>query len=415
VIYPNITGNTLPKEITTYYVRNAQGSVMATYEKKHYNNNTEELFLQEQYLYGSSRLGMRQTNLLLAKTGENVDIDPAKSGRVLGEKLFELTGHTGNVLAVVSDKRLANNEPDVVSASDFYPFGMQMSGRAYKSDVYKYGFTGHEKVDEITGASGTVYLTETRLLDTRLGIWRGVDELSRKYPSLSPYAYCANNPLIFKDTDGRKLQTAIDNLPLITGTLTAQEAQYVSLDNDGYISLENLQRGMQKLGQVGGNYSALLTIVQSDKVVEFSAPMGVSACNVLGETVNNSDMAFPFNDPSFYDGEYELVSIGIALTPFSHNWTENDKLQKQKLLPSQQYHSNNDNYQVQMNGRGKQHTFKTLVEGTAHELYGHTLFMLQGKDALHYYEEGRDANEELARQYRDRVEEASRNYDEQNR
>lgn len=36
-----------------------------------------------------------------------------------------------------------------------------------------------------------------------VSIWLSVDPLSDKYPSLSPYAYCANNPVIYIDPDGR--------------------------------------------------------------------------------------------------------------------------------------------------------------------------------------------------------------------
>jgi len=32
-----------------------------------------------------------------------------------------------------------------------------------------------------------------------------VDPMSDKYPSLSPYAYCAGNPVVLKDTDGRDI------------------------------------------------------------------------------------------------------------------------------------------------------------------------------------------------------------------
>jgi len=35
------------------------------------------------------------------------------------------------VLVVVSDKKGSDNEPNVVSVSDYYPFGMQMPGRIY--------------------------------------------------------------------------------------------------------------------------------------------------------------------------------------------------------------------------------------------------------------------------------------------
>ena len=35
--------------------------------------------------------------------------------------------------------------------------------------------------------------------------WLSVDPLSDKYPSMSPYAYCANNPVILVDPDGRDI------------------------------------------------------------------------------------------------------------------------------------------------------------------------------------------------------------------
>ena len=44
---------------------------------------------------------------------------------------------------------------DVVSHSDYYPFGMVMPGRYREDDGYRYGFNGEEMDDEIRGSKGT--------------------------------------------------------------------------------------------------------------------------------------------------------------------------------------------------------------------------------------------------------------------
>ncbi len=76
---------------------------------------------------------------------------------VLGQKQYELTDHLGDVLATISDKRstdsltgdtvttgavdtVASWKPVVVTATDYYPFGMQMPGR-YLSDTSTHCYT----------------------------------------------------------------------------------------------------------------------------------------------------------------------------------------------------------------------------------------------------------------------------------
>lgn len=42
-------------------------------------------------------------------------------------------------------------------------------------------------------------------------IWLSVDPLAEKYPSMSPYVYCANNPVMYYDPDGRKIWVVGEN------------------------------------------------------------------------------------------------------------------------------------------------------------------------------------------------------------
>ncbi len=103
-----------------------------------------------------------------------------------------------------------------------YPFGMLIQERTYTATVegYRFGFNGMEKVDEVSG-SGNAYDFGARIYDSRLGRWMSVDPLQKKYPSLSPYNFVANSPILFIDPDGRVIDL---------GNLTPeQKIQYKAL------------------------------------------------------------------------------------------------------------------------------------------------------------------------------------------
>jgi RHS repeat-associated protein len=133
-----------------------------------------------------------------------------------GNKFFELTNHLGNVLATVSDKRMGVADStdttqvgyytaNVVTANDYYPFGMEMPGRQFALDssaLFRYGFNNKEKSDEIEGAPGVDYDYGARIYDARVGRFLTVDPLTPKYPELTPYQFAGNRPIQGIDLDG---------------------------------------------------------------------------------------------------------------------------------------------------------------------------------------------------------------------
>jgi len=88
---------------------------------------------------------------------------------------------------------------------------MLMPGRNYNSTEYRFGFNGQEKDDEIAGVTGANLDFGAREYDCRIGRWWAIDPLAGKYPSLSPYNFCANNPIVFKDAGGREIVDANGN------------------------------------------------------------------------------------------------------------------------------------------------------------------------------------------------------------
>lgn len=93
------------------------------------------------------------------------------------------------------------NMHTLITGLDCSPFGSPMSERSWSGD-YRYGFNGKEKDDEnFAGA----YDFGARILDARLGRWLSIDALFREYPGNSCYSFANDNPIIFIDSDGDRI------------------------------------------------------------------------------------------------------------------------------------------------------------------------------------------------------------------
>jgi uncharacterized protein (TIGR02594 family) len=113
------------------------------------------------------------------------------------------------VQATLSDKKLgilqdesstfAGYEADLLSAVDYYPFGMQMPERSVRSDSYRFGMNTQEKDDEIYG-QGNTYSAEFWEYDARLARRWNVDPEDE--PSLSSYHVFEGNPIALIDPLG---------------------------------------------------------------------------------------------------------------------------------------------------------------------------------------------------------------------
>jgi len=130
--------------------------------------------------------------------------------RVVGDKRYELSNHLGNVLSVVTDRKLpifdgtsifSNFSPDVVAYNEYYPFGMLVPNRHASSAAYRYGYNGKEKDDELKGI-GNSYDFGARMLDPRVGRFFTTDPKQGVNPFMSPYSYAYNSPIAFIDFEG---------------------------------------------------------------------------------------------------------------------------------------------------------------------------------------------------------------------
>ena len=85
----------------------------------------------------------------------------------------------------------------------------------------------------------------SRYYSSDLSIWLSVDPMSDKYPSLSPYAYCANNPIKIVDPDG------CFGVP-IHQDVTRQAINKTNIKlKFGQSFCDNLIKGVKKADQIG--------------------------------------------------------------------------------------------------------------------------------------------------------------------
>ena len=67
---------------------------------------------------------------------------------------------------------------------------------------FRFSFTGKE-LDEETGYG---YFGARYMDHELLTMWLSVDPMADKYPGISPYAYCAWNPVKLVDPDGEEVE-----------------------------------------------------------------------------------------------------------------------------------------------------------------------------------------------------------------
>ena len=159
-------------------------------------------------------------------------------------KKYELSNHLGNVLAVVSDRKIPTDanangvhnyyRADVTSATDYYAFGMAKPGRSFvasSKNKYRYGFQGQEGDNELNGV-GNSYAFKYRIHDPRIGRFLSVDPLADEYPFYSPYVFSGNRLLDAFELEGLEpllIKDALSSSYLRANTLTLPDATTIPI------------------------------------------------------------------------------------------------------------------------------------------------------------------------------------------
>ncbi|TKC56607.1 RHS repeat-associated core domain-containing protein, partial [Pedobacter hiemivivus] len=308
-------GNRVSKKLgtlTTWYVRDAQGNSLGVYDNAGSVTNWKE-----QQLYGSSRLGMWKPNFNLATDSGKIKWNDVNL------KFFELNNHLGNVLAVVSDNVSFSGGspvPDVMSAQDYYPFGMIQPGRSFSSGNYRYGFNGKENDNEVKG-DGNQQDYGMRIYDPRVGRFYSTDPLSYRYPDLSTYQFASNSPIENIDLDGlEKVSATMEAAKAATNRIIVKKAEEVgtrfAVDQAGRLIQQGSRGALaEALGGAGRMLGATLGTVINVLIPVPNDPNGGTegawlrkkrAAADLHATINHLQIFT--NDPSTLSDQY-LVQV----------------------------------------------------------------------------------------------------------
>jgi RHS repeat-associated protein len=123
------------------------------------------------------------------------------------------------------------------------PFGETMAEQLPSSSYTSpYKFNGKE-LDAETG----LYYYGARYYDPKSSIWLSVDPLVEKFPNISPYAYCENNPTNMVDPTGMSSKSA--NSPIYD----SESGKYLGVDNQGFLRGEVLFMDADKYKELSKN------------------------------------------------------------------------------------------------------------------------------------------------------------------
>ena len=140
-------------------------------------------------------------SLIYVRTNGSLSLDQAifdgGTVRPNGAVDYFVKDHLGSVRVIVDQAGTVREQ------NDYYPFGERCPESTYAvSAVNRYKFNGKE--EQTVGDLGMLDYG-ARMYQAGIGRWFVPDPLAEKYYSVSPYAYCNNNPIRYMDPDGRQI------------------------------------------------------------------------------------------------------------------------------------------------------------------------------------------------------------------
>ena len=219
-----------------------------------------------------------------------------------------------------SSSYITNLDGEVAQHIEYVPFGEVFIEERNNTWNTPYLFNAKE-FDEETG----LYYYGARYYEPRLSLWMSTDPLSEKYPNISGYVYCSENPIRFADFDGRWFWEKNGNLHAEKNDNTKTMAEFLGTSQKN--ALEILHRNKIRTGKKGrikvGNLSKLsldknsLYVMYADKsgiVLEDNIGVALATSSYSGSKAGAGPHQNTLAVMHYYFGKGESADVGDYAT-----------------------------------------------------------------------------------------------------
>ena len=269
---------------------------------------------------------------------------------------YYLKDHLGNIRITIKDNA---GTAEVVSAQDYYPFGMVMPGRSFQSttdEQNKFKYQGKERDLE----TGYDYF-EARFYDSAIARFLQVDPHAETYPYINPYQSMNNNPLFWTDPTGKDIIAFEDK----EGDSDEQK-RLNALAREAYAVWLKTEQGQAFYNAHANDKNVIITMTAYQDQSAYSKYRSGSSKNV-SKTSNEAETA-----KLEIDVKINAEVLNGTMDPRSSEASSGkpDKYISSEVIDHEmRAHSNKKLYDVEEVRHGKYRQEKVTREGTDHLWY----------------------------------------------